>query len=66
MDRQDIADVMHRVIVQVSRASHMVQGPNRTVKWAVFIWQRDDWREICKGVSKMKDRPVGINPSSLE
>jgi hypothetical protein len=66
MDRQDVSDVMHRCMVQVSRASHQVQEKNRTVKWAVFIWQRESWREICKGVSRMKDRPVGVNPGRLE
>lgn len=63
MDRQDISDVMARCMQQVARASYMVRGPNREVRWAVDLWGhkgRQVWTNVCVGKSTLKNRPVGV------
>lgn len=61
MRSQSVTTVMARCHQQVARASFMVNGPNREVYWWVEEYNilRHDWREICRGRSKVKDRPLG-------
>lgn len=67
LDRQDIRDVMDRCMVSASRASFMVNGPNREVRWAVDLWDSDRqaWQNVCLGKSKLKDQPKGIMPTQI-
>lgn len=67
LDRQDFRDVMERCMVTCARASHMVNGPNREVLWAIDLWDsgRQTWRNVCNGRTKLKERPLGYNSPLL-
>lgn len=67
LDRQDFRDVMERCMVSASRASFMVNGPNREVRWAIDLWDSDrqTFRNVCVGKSKLKDRPKGVMPTEI-
>jgi hypothetical protein len=63
MDRQDMRDVMARAMQQVARASYMVNGPNREVRWAIDLWGhngRQVWTNVCIGKSTLKNTPKGV------
>ena len=67
MDRQDIRDVMQRCLQQVARASYMVNGPNREVRWWVeyFNDKKHRWMKVCDGKSRVKDAPKGLPPGPV-
>lgn len=67
LDRQDFNDVAERCMVLASRASFMVNGPNRHARWAIDLWDADrqEWRNVCMGVSHLKDRAKGIMPTEI-
>lgn len=57
---QDFRHVMQRCMQQCARASFMVNGPNREVRYLVEWWnERHQWQEICRGRTKVKDKPKG-------
>lgn len=56
---QDFRHVMHRCMQQCARASFMVNGPNREVKYLVELWDRGKWNEVCRGRTKLRDKAKG-------
>jgi hypothetical protein len=63
VETQAFSDVMSRCMQQVARASYQVNARNREVFWAVYVWQRESWREICHGKSRMRE---GKRPSPVQ
>jgi hypothetical protein len=57
MDAQDLRAVGGRMMVNVARASYMVNGPNREVFWEINLWstKRHRWEQIAEGKSRQKD-----------
>lgn len=48
------------VRLAIARASYMVNGPNRRVRWSIEWWnaKRHSWETIQQGISKYPERGV--------